>query len=202
MTSGDSVIEAQQLFQVESGGAIPTSPHQLKLKLTNKLTAQNALSRWHYLGDKGFLSTYNFGVFFSGELVGIICYGIPNAPSIKGIYDQTSQNDYLELTRLALSPDCPKNSASRVIAISLKLLAKMNPEIKGIITYADTEQGHVGTIYKASNFKYLGLTAQKTDLFVDGIKVGKVKGKKYSEMGGEWIKRSRKHLFYKELNHD
>jgi len=103
----------------------------------------------------------------------------------------------MELTRLALSEVCPKNSESRVIAVSIRILKKASPSLKGIITYADTAQGHTGIIYKASNFKYLGLTAQKTDLFVDGKPVGKLKGVKYSEIKGEWVKRSRKHLFLK-----
>jgi hypothetical protein len=75
------------------------------------------------------------------------------------------------------------------------MLKRMKPDLKGVITYADTAYGHTGTIYKACNFKQHGLTAQKTDLFVDGKPVGKSKGVKYSELGGEWRKRSRKYLF-------
>jgi len=199
MKSGDSIKENTSLFQSEEGGAIPTSPLQLELRQVNKKTAALAYKKWHYFGEKGFLASYNFGVFFKGNFLGAISYGIPNARNIKGLYSSDTQNDFMELTRLALSEDCPKNSESRVISISLKLLKKIKPELKGIITYADTAQNHTGIIYKASNFKYLGLTAQKTDLFVNGIMVGKIKGIKYSQLLGEWRKRSRKHLFVKKL---
>ena len=189
---------AQLLFQMTGGSSILTSPHQLRFEVVEKKTAAMAYSKWHYFGDKGFLASVNFGVFFEGRLVGAISYGIPNAPKMKGLFDMKSQKYFLELTRLALSEECPKNSESRTIAITIKLLRKLRPDIKGIITYADTKQGHTGVIYKASGFDYRGLTAQKTDLFVNGKAVGKLKGVKYSEIkDGEWVKRSRKHLFVK-----
>lgn len=193
-TCGDSLKLEQPLFLEEEGGAIPTSPLQLVIKIVDKKTAWIAYKKWHYFGEKGFLSTYNFGVYFNGALVGAISYGITNARNIKGLFTSDTQKEYMELTRLALSNICPKYSESRVIAVTLKMIKKLT-HIKGVITYADTAQGHTGIIYKASNFKYLGLTAQKTDLFVNGKPVGKLKGVKYSEIKGEWRKRSRKHLF-------
>jgi hypothetical protein len=192
---GDSLQVEQSLFQEIEGGVIPTSPLQLKIERVNQATAQWAYKKWHYFGQKGFLSTYNFGVYFEGVCVGAISYGITNARNIKGLFTAQTQLEYMELTRFALSEVCPKNSESRVIAITLKMLRKLNPKLKGVITYADTAYGHTGTIYKASNFKYLGLTAQKTDLFVGDKQVGKLKGVKYSEIKGEWRKRSRKYLF-------
>lgn len=196
MTSGDSLKPEQlELIPQEDGGASPTSPLQLFIKLVEKKAVVGAYRKWHYFGDKGFLSTYDFGIYFDGNLVGGISYGIPNAKNIKGLYDSQSQGKFLELTRLALSEGCPKNSESRVIGVTLKMIKKLKPSLLGVITYADTKYNHVGIIYKASNFKYLGLTAQKTDLFVNGKQLGKVKGVKYSEIKGEWVKRSRKHLY-------
>ena len=173
------------------------SPLELDIKQIDHKTASSCYQKWHYFGQKGFLASFNFGVYFNNELVGSISYGIPNARNIKGIYDSVSQKYFFELTRLALSPECPKCSESRVIGRTLRLLHQLKPELKGVITYADTAQNHTGTIYRASNFTYLGLTAQKTDLFINGKAVGKLKGIKYSELKGEWVKRSRKHLFIK-----
>jgi hypothetical protein len=36
---------------------------------------------------------------------------------------------------------------------------KKNTEIKKVISYADSNYNHTGIIYKASNFKYLGMTS-------------------------------------------
>lgn len=195
IVSGDSSTVEQLTFQLTDGGSAPTSPLQLFLKLTNYETAALCYQRWHYFGDKGFLASYNFGVYFDGVIYGAISYGIPNASQIKGLYEPETQSNFMELTRLALSDDLPKNSESRVIAVSLRMLKKAEPRLKGIITYADTAYGHTGIIYRASNFRYLGLTAPKTDLFLNGKAVGKLKGVRYSELNGEWRKRSQKHLF-------
>lgn len=193
-TSGDSIKVERSLFQVGKGGAVPTSPLQLELRDIPHALAKQVYSKWHYLGEKGLMSSYNFGVYTEGNLWGAISFGIPNAPALKGYYEKDTQEGWFELKRLALSDSLPKNSESRVIAIAIKLLKKKT-NLKGVITYADTQQGHTGIIYKASNFEYKGLTAQKTDLFIDDKPVGKLKGVKYSELNGEWRKRSRKHLF-------
>jgi hypothetical protein len=202
MICGDSLKVKQQTIQFENSGAIPTSPHQLKLKEIEKKVASLCYERWHYFGKKGFLSSVNYGVYFGDKLMGGISFGIPNAKNIKGIYTSDTQRDFFELTRLALSDECPKNSESYVISKAIYLIRKKFQNIKGIITYADTKYNHTGTIYRASNFKYLGLTAQKTDLYVNGIMVGKLKGIKYRDLGGTWIKRSRKHLFIRLIRRE
>jgi hypothetical protein len=37
---------------------------------------------------------------------------------------------------------------------------KQNTEFKVVISYADAHYGHEGTIYKASNFQHIGMTAK------------------------------------------
>jgi hypothetical protein len=45
---------------------------------------------------------------------------------------------------------------------------KKNTAHKVVVSYADAEHGHVGTIYKASNFKYLGRAAGAKVIFYNG----------------------------------
>jgi len=73
--------------------------------------------------------------------------------------------------------------------------------VRVILSYADSSR-HSGTIYKACNFKYYGLTKPKKDFYyADGTKHsrGSVKG-----VAGEWRERTRKHrflmVFDKKLN--
>lgn len=190
-------IEAYPLFQEEDGGAVPTSPLQLKIMKINKLTAKNCYRKWHYLKDQDFISIYNFGAYFNNQIVGAISFGPPSAlETIKGIFKETNQSNYFEIKRLAMDDACPKNSESRFIAISCKLLRK-STKAKAIITYADSSVNHTGIIYKASGFKYLGLTTPKKDYWING----KIKQRgKTTNMGGVWKDRSRKHLFIKEFN--
>ena len=178
---------------------MPTSPLQFKMVSISKPMASEVYSRYHYLGDKDFLALYSFGALYEGEIWGAITFGIPNAHTITGLYDKTTQHGVVEITRLALRDDSPKNSCSRLIRIGLLQLKKVYP-VRLVITYADTAYDHTGTIYKASGFREHGLTDPKTDFVWPDGKIRKVKGVKYSEMEGEWIPRSRKYLFSKEIN--
>jgi hypothetical protein len=57
----------------------------------------------------------------------------------------------LELRRLALAPDCPKNTATWMLGNMRRDIEKRFPEIIRLISYQDTEVHH-GTIYKAANW--------------------------------------------------
>lgn len=190
---GGSLREEQLLFQTTDSGAIPTSPLQLYIKEISKLTASNFFKKWHYLGETQFISTVNYGAYYDGYLVGSISYGAPNATELDGYFDRYTQYGWWEIKRLAMTDSCPKNSESRFIGISIKLLRKKY-DVYGIVTLADDGVGHTGIIYKASGFKYLGLTDIKKDFYMNGKiqQRGKVKNK-----NGEWRLRSRKHKYIK-----
>jgi len=66
-----------------------------------------------------------------------------------------------------LIDDTPKNAESFFVSRTLKWLKK-NTDWKFVVSYADEAQGHKGIIYRASNFKYEGLTGVGTTLLVDG----------------------------------
>ena len=197
MNNGGEAVELD-LFPIGLGGSTPTSPLQYKVVPLDKPIAASFYKKHHYFGEKDFLCQYSFGALYEGELWGCITYGIPNAKNISGLYRSDEQHGVLEIVRMAFKPMAPKNSCSRMIKVSLIMLSRRYP-IRLVITYADTSQGHDGGIYKASGFHYLGLTAPKTDFVgLDG-KIRKMKGVKYSQMEGEWVPRSRKHLFSKRV---
>jgi hypothetical protein len=194
-TCGDGAAIAQSLFQETDGGLTPTSPLHLVFKVVDSSCAALAYRKWHYLGDQGFIATLSFGAFFDGHLVGAISYGTPNATDLKGYWNRNTQARWWEIKRLVLKDECPRNSESRMIGVTIRLLQKM-AYVKGIVTYADDSAGHCGTIYKASGFTALGMTAAKKDYVVNGVvkQRGKTKG-----MGGVWVNRSRKWLFIKQF---
>lgn len=184
----------QLTLQLERGGSNPTSPLQLFVRLITKNTAALCYRRWHYLGDKGFLQVYGFGAYYDGLIHGAISFHPPSAPeTVIGLFGNDSQDGIWEIGRLAMSPDCPRNSESRFIAVAIRLLRRATP-VKAIITYADSSVGHTGIIYRASGFIYLGLTAPKKDFWVDSRiqERGKTHG-----INGEWRDRPRKHKYIK-----
>lgn len=107
--------------------------------------------------------SYAFGAYREGELIGIVTYGTPaSAPLREGICGPGWKDMVLELNRLCC--ENTKNTASSLVGRSLALLPK--PSI--VVSYADTEQGHVGYVYQATNFLYTGLSAKRTSWTLKG----------------------------------
>jgi hypothetical protein len=63
---------------------------------------------------------------------------------------------FIEFSRMYLINELPKNSESKFISLCMKALEKKYPLYLGVVTWADTNRNHNGTIYKASNFCYDG----------------------------------------------
>ena len=109
--------------------------------------------------------TWSFGLFVCGVLVGVCTYGTPASATLKrGICGDELKDSVIELNRLCLL-DNKKNEASFLVSASLRLL----PKCKIVVSFADTEQGHKGTVYQAANFIYCGLSAKRTDWKVKGM---------------------------------
>ena len=107
--------------------------------------------------------SYSFGLYRDGEMCGVITYGSPPSSTLRrGLAGDKNIKNILELNRLCLK-DNLKNEASILVGKSLKLLP---PSI--VISFADTEQGHLGIVYQATNFFYCGLSAKRTDWKIKG----------------------------------
>ena len=104
--------------------------------------------------------SFAYGLFEYDNFVGLVSYGTPASPSLcKGIMGEEYKSEVLELNRLVLINN-KNNEASYLVGQSLKLL----PKPRCIVSYADTQQGHSGCIYQASNFFFTGTTKARTDM--------------------------------------
>lgn len=131
-------------------------------KITRK-ECENFILNIHYAKRWTSIS-YAYGIFTKDALVGIVTYGTPaSSPLKRGIAGDEYAADVLELNRLVLLHNI-KNEASMLVSQSLKLL----PKNKIVVSYADTEQKHVGYVYQACNFTYHGLSAKRTDWKIRG----------------------------------
>ena len=106
----------------------------------------------HYSGKVVNNSKLHFGVFLDGQMHGVMSYG-PSLDKSKiiGLVEGTGWNEFLELNRMAFDSVLPRNSESRAISMSIKLLRKYAPQIKWIISFADACSCGDGMIYRASN---------------------------------------------------
>lgn len=93
---------------------------------------------------------YTFGAKHNGTLVGAMLFRRPSLPKTRAAYQVE-----LELSRLVILDSAERNSESRFIGHALRWLRK-NSDASAVISFADPRAGHVGTIYRASNWTYLG----------------------------------------------
>ena len=69
-----------------------------------------------------------------------------------GLVRGSGFHEFLELNRMAFSERLPRNSESRAIGIACRVLRRMAPHVRWIVTFADATQCGDGTIYRASGF--------------------------------------------------
>ena len=173
----------------------------------NKSEAAELLLRFHYLKDisKTFKSGYNYGLYKNNEfcplniggIQGVCIFtGLPVPEIAQGAFglERDDQEGLFELSRLCIHPVTQQeeyNITSWFVSRAIKQLRK-DTKVRAIISYADSEH-HGGTIYRACNFRYCGLSDPKKDFyFSDGTKHSRGK---IGDAEGEWRDRSRKHRY-------
>lgn len=115
--------------------------------------ANEFVKKHHYSGKVVPNSILHFGCFLDEKLHGVMSYGASmDKRKILSLVTNTLWNEMLELNRMAFDEYLPKNSESRCIAISIKLIKKNAPQIKWILSFSDGTQCGDGTIYRASGF--------------------------------------------------
>lgn len=149
---------------------------EIVMKVIPGKVAAPFMRQHHYSGSVVNNSVLHFGVFLDGKLHGVMSYG-PSLDKSKiiGLVRDTGWNEFLELNRMAFDAVLPRNSESRAISMSLKLIKKHAPQIKWVISFADATSCGDGTIYRASNFILTGIK-ENLNLCVlpDGTRVHKM----------------------------
>jgi len=130
-----------------------TSAKDLVVKPILAKDARALIKRLHYSGKVVNNSVLNFGVFLNNRLEGVLQFGSPiNKKGTIKLVKNTQWNSILELNRMAFSDRLPKNSESRAISVSLKIIKKKYPHIDWVLSFADATQCGDGAIYRASGF--------------------------------------------------
>ena len=103
-----------------------------------------------------------YGLFKEDDLlVGVLAFATPCSENVRAsVYGPERKSEVTELHRLVILDGTKTNAESWFIAKALKLLKRDRPGYSAVISFADETQGHVGTIYKATNALYQGTTAK------------------------------------------
>lgn len=132
----------------------------LIIKPIEKQIAKEFIVKNHYSHKRNdSFGMINFGIFRdnSDKCLGVAVFGrMMNSHSFKSISDDLEKNEIVELNRLWIDDCLGHNAESLFIGACFKILRSEYPEIKAVQSFADGRLG-VGTIYKATNFKYFGV---------------------------------------------
>lgn len=108
--------------------------------------------------------SYSFGIYLDNILNGVLTIGKPASNSLCiGVCGSDYSKFVYELNRLVINDNLEKNVLSFFVSNSLKLIK----EDLILVSYADTDMGHNGYIYQATNWIYTGATKERTDIGID-----------------------------------
>jgi hypothetical protein len=126
---------------------------QLEVDFCSKKAAIDACRRFHYNPRFPKSKIAPLGVWESGTFIGAVIFG-RGACSQMGSPFGLDHTEVCELLRVAL--DDHKTPVSQILSLAIRKLREHSPGLKLIVSFADSAQGHIGTIYKASSFLYMG----------------------------------------------
>lgn len=102
-----------------------------------------------------------WGLFDDDRLIGVCAFATPNSENVRAsVFGVDHKDRVTELHRLVILDETPVNTESWFIVRALRGLHDYRPGIWGVLSFADGSEGHVGTIYQATNALYLGTTGR------------------------------------------
>lgn len=156
--------------------------------------ARMYIASFHYSHTMPDSTRFAYAGYLNGKLCGVVCYGMGCGKNqYTALIPNIGKGEYVELTRLWCANDYPKNTESKLISASLRMLP---PEIKLIVSFADESLGHCGTIYQATNWYYCGVNGGGTQLISEnGLKkhsrllgIYKMRHPEYEDMSAEELR--------------
>lgn len=128
--------------------------------------ARYAVEHWHYSGVLPTAKLVRLGVWENDDFVGVVIFARGATPSLAKRWG-FSQTEACELARVALvrKREVPTTA---VVAAALKELRSSNPGMRLVVSFADPNVGHVGTLYMAGNWIYTGQTAPSHEVYFEG----------------------------------
>jgi hypothetical protein len=131
-------------------------PNEMIVKRVEPKFCRGYISEFHYshiMPDNAFDC---YAGFYGDKIAGVIVYGNgANNQTFSALIPDIEVKNCRELMRLWSVDGMPKNTESKLISESLKLLSK---EICLVVSFADPSHNHLGIIYQATNFFYCGMS--------------------------------------------
>lgn len=130
-----------------------SSRPDLRLDWCSYEAAKYAVEHWHYSRTMPVGKMVKIGVWEDGRFIGAVLFAQGNN-QYQGNALGLTMHEVCELVRVALTTH--RSAVSRIVAIALRMLKDAQPGLRAVVSYADPEHGHVGGIYQAGGWVYVG----------------------------------------------
>ena len=148
---------------------------RLLIKPVDKPLAKEMIVKNHYShkwNDGGF-GVYNFGIFHAAEpdrCLGVAVYGYMKNPAARIFTHPNPEAWMCELNRMWIDDELGHNAESILIAASIKLLRRLDPNLVAVQSFADGRLGWAQSI-KPPTSNITAITSQK---FLRNIRSGEL----------------------------
>ena len=130
----------------------------LEVRPVHKQDSRFFYRQHHYAPEKCGIEKYALGLFKDNQMRGTMMLGWGTRPlhTIRRLFPSLGTADYLEICKLCLDDEMPRNSESWFLARSIAWLKTAFPHLSILYTWADGLFGKPGYVYQAANFLYGG----------------------------------------------
>lgn len=156
----------------------PFDPRHAGVEPLDEREAKAFVEQHHYSGSYP-AARFRAGVFIKepfqkARLAGVGVFSVPmNQKVVPAYFAGFEPSHGVELGRFVLDDSLAANAESWALARMKKLLRQALPNVRGVVAYSDpierrdetgalVKRGHVGTIYRATNAAYRGLSSART----------------------------------------
>lgn len=129
---------------------------ELRLDWASYAAAKYACEAWHYTGRVPPGTSVRVGVWERERYIGVVVFSRGPSGHLGSAFG-LNITQVCELSRIAL--DGHETPVTQIVSQALRMLRSHCPGLRLVISFADPARGHLGRIYQAGNWIYLGRTA-------------------------------------------
>src|SRR3954463_6555061 len=142
------------LWDVEDAASMP-HVRDTRVGHVSSADVQEFCHRYHYT-SVGNNAMWRYGLWDGPMLLGVVAYNLPTRSVCASMFGEEYVDNVWHMTRLVLPDAALRNSESRLIAGSLRMIEEEHANVWAVVTYAATDAGHIGYVYQATNAIYTG----------------------------------------------
>jgi hypothetical protein len=142
----------------------------MRITRANRKAVEYACLYFHYAKSVP-VHLYAYNIYNDeNEWCGCICFGIGSVKNMPQLLNCIT-GTVMELQRVALNGKQGHNKTSQAVSLAMRELKNDAVYLKCLFSYADTEQKHLGIIYQATNWIYIGKSQKTPKYFKNGKRV-------------------------------